>query len=147
FQCCFTTTARDQVLLATRAEVASYRDQESQWKALVKSAESKLNDWLAEQKQPHVAALRGAKIDALPISNGDKSLLKEQPGAEAAQRLAKQHDKELQISDDDFRRVFTEQQRQQWDTLKREIDSIKGSGLRRPPTALAIVDRATEPEP
>ena len=47
-----------EVLLATRAEAARYREQESRWKERLKAAQDALNDWLAEQKKPHAAALR-----------------------------------------------------------------------------------------
>ena len=84
-QCAFTTTRREEVLLATRAEAARYREQEARWKERLKAAQDELNAWLAEQKKPHAAALRNAKIDALPIGDEDKALLKEQPDSEAGE--------------------------------------------------------------
>ena len=73
-QCAFTTTGREEVLLVTRAEAARYREQEARWKGRVKAAQDELNDWLAEQKKPHTASLRNAKIDALAIGDEDKAL-------------------------------------------------------------------------
>ena len=106
-----------------------------------------MNAWLTVQKQPHAAPLRHAKIDALPIGDGDKALLKEQPSSEDAKKLAKKHEKALAISDDDYRRAFSDEQRRRWDTLKEGLEAVKRPEPRRPQTALAIVDRQATPEP
>ena len=45
-QCAFTTTRREEALLATRAEAARYREQESRWKERSKAAQDELNAWL-----------------------------------------------------------------------------------------------------
>ncbi len=146
-QAAFTTTARGNVFLATRAEVAQYREQESRWNEQVQPVQGRLNDWLAEQQKPHTTTLRHAKIDALSIDNPDKKLLKEQPESAAAKRLARQFERALKLSDDDFRRVFTDAQRRQWDALKNDLDVAQSSRPRPPPTALAITESKTEPEP
>jgi uncharacterized protein DUF1553 len=106
-----------------------------------------LKTWLTEQKKPHAVPLRNAKIDALAISDLDKSLLKEQPDSEAGKKLAKQHEKALVISDDDYRRAFSDAERRQWNALKEETEIVKRSEPQRPPTALAIVDSQATPEP
>ena len=46
-------------------------------------------------------SLRHAKIDALPIGDAEKALLKEQPDSEEAKKLAKKHEKALAVTDDD----------------------------------------------
>jgi mono/diheme cytochrome c family protein len=146
-QCAFTTTTRDETLLVTRAEAARYREQESRWKERLKTAQHQWNEWLTEQKKPHAAALRNAKIDALAISDEGKSLLKEQPDSEAGKKLAEKLKKALAVSEDDYRRAFSDEQRRRWDALKEEIEIVKRSEPQRPPTALAIVDRQATPEP
>ena len=146
-QCVFTTTARDHVLLTTRAEAASYREIESQWSARLKAAQAQLNDWLAEQKKPHSAGLRSARIAALPISDDEKTLLIEQPDSEAAKTLARQHEKALAISEDEYRRVFSDEQRQRWDEIKAALAGVQSAQPVRPQTVLAIVDKQPEPEP
>src|SRR5262249_51672418 len=146
-QCAFTTTARDNVLLTTRAEAAAYRAREAQWGARQKVAQQKLNNWIDEQKKPHEPALRNARIEALPISDAEKKLLKEQPAPEAAKKLAKKHEKALSIGDEDYRRVFTAEQRRQWDALKNELDAVQRSRPQSPPTALALIDKKAQPEP
>jgi hypothetical protein len=146
-QCAFTTTARSDVFLAPRAEVARFQERESRWNQRLKAAQKQLNDWLAEHQKPHTASLRNQKVDALPITKDEQKLLKEQPDSEAAKKIAKQHEKKLQLSDDDYRRVFTKEQLQKWDSLKNEVQSIERAQPAGLPTALAIVDKKSEPEP
>jgi hypothetical protein len=146
-QCAFTTTARANVLLTTRAEAARYRAREAEWDRRRLAARRELSAWLDEQKRPHAASLRGAKIDALAVGDAEKKLLKEQPASEAAQKLAKRYEKALALSDDDYRRVFTDEQRRRWDALKRDLDAAERSRPASPPTALAVIDRRPEPEP
>src|SRR3954454_24464299 len=82
-QCAFTTTKREEVFLATRAEAARYHEDVSRWKGRLKSAEDALNNWLAEQKKALAESLRNAKIDALAIGGEEKAILKEKPDSEA----------------------------------------------------------------
>ena len=107
-QCAFTTTARGNAFLASRAEVAHYRKQEAEWNEGLKPIQNRLNEWLAEQQKLYATALRHVKIDRLSIDNADKTLLKEQPESAAAKRLARALERELKLSDSDFRRVFTD---------------------------------------
>jgi hypothetical protein len=146
-QCAFTTTTREEVLLLPRAEAARYREEQSRWEGRLKAARDELEGWLAEQKPPHAAALRDAKIDALAIADEDKARLREQPDSEAGKQLAERHKEALAISDDDYRRAFSDEQRRRWDDLKEKVESAERSEPRRPPTALAIVDRQATPEP
>src|SRR5262249_21230800 len=62
-------------------------------------------------------------------------------------KLAKQHAKALAISDDEYRRAMTEDERGRWDVLKNEVEFIVRSRPQSPPTALAIVDLKPQPEP
>lgn len=147
-QCAFTTTARDKnLLLATRDEASRFREQDAEWNQRLKAAQTKLNDWLSEQKQPHTMGLRHAKIDALPINEDQKKLLKEQPDSDAAKKLAKQHEKALTLSDDDYRRLFDESQRSQWDVLAKKVAAVQQTRPQSPPTALAIADKQADPVP
>jgi hypothetical protein len=135
------------VLLVNRADAARFREQESQWNARLKAAQSKLDAWLAAEKEPHTGALRNARIDRLPVADTEKKLLKEQPDSDAAKRLAKKHEKALKVSDDEYRRVFTEAARAQWAALEKELEAVRRSRPQAPPTALAVVDKKPEPEP
>jgi hypothetical protein len=146
-QCAFTTTARGEVPLASRADVVRSRDDNTKWNQRLKAAQTKLNDWLAEQKKPHTAALLKGKIDGLALSDEEKRLLKEQPESDAAKKLAKQHEKALALSDDDYRKAFGDEQRRHWDALQRELDEVRRAQPRTPPTALAITEKSAEPVP
>ncbi|HZN34187.1 MAG TPA: DUF1553 domain-containing protein, partial [Pirellulaceae bacterium] len=126
-------------------EVARRRERETRWQERRGRAESQLSSWLEETRKPHAAALRTAKIGSLPVGDDEKKLLQEQPDSEAAKKLAKKHEKALAISDEDFRRVFSEEQRQKWDALKKEVADIQRESPPALPTALAITD--TRPEP
>jgi hypothetical protein len=145
-QCAFTTTSRDSVLLGTRAEVRKYKSEKAAWDGKLKAGQKKLDDWLAEQKKPHVVEVRAAKIEALTINDDDKKTLKEQADSEAGKKLAKKFEKSLTTSDEDFRKVFTDEQKAKWDELKKEVEAVKKAEPAKPQTALAIVDTKTEPE-
>jgi hypothetical protein len=146
-QCAFTTTSRDNILLATRADAAAYREADRRWSERLNAAQSKLNSWLAEQQKPHAAALTNKKIDSLPITAEQKTQLKKQPHSEAAKKLAKRHQKALQLSDEDYRQVFSDELRKTWDGMKRAVDAVQRKKPKSPPMALAITDIKAEPQP
>jgi hypothetical protein len=146
-QCAFTTTARADVLLATRAEEADFRAREAGWNARRRAAQHKLDAWLGEQKGRHAASLRVAKIDALAIGDAEKKVLKEQPASAEGKKLSRRHEKALALSDVDYRRALTDDERRQWDALKRDVDDARRSRPQAPPAALALVDKMAEPEP
>jgi hypothetical protein len=146
-QCAFTTTAPGNVFLAPRADVSRYREEEARFKERLQGAQAKLSGWLAEQEKPHTARLRDAKIDALPVSDGEKKLLREQPDGDAAQNLSKKHRDALAISDDDYRGSFGEEQRRTWDALKEEVEAVQRGKPTPPPRALAITDTKPTPQP
>lgn len=146
-QCAFTTTARDEVFLATRAEVSQYRELDAQWNKRRKAAENALTVWLSEQKSPKLAALQNAKIDALAISKEEKATLTEKPDSDAGKKLAAKHRKAIALADDDYRQGFNDDQRRRWENLKNERDAAQRNQPTRPPTALAIIDKKPEPEP
>jgi hypothetical protein len=146
-QCAFTTTARANVLLTTRAAAADYRAREAKWNERRQAAQRRLDAWLGDQKKRHAASLRGAKIDALAITDAEKMVLKERPDSEEGKKLARRHEKALALSDDDYRRVVTDDERRQWDALKRDVDIVQRARPQSPLTALAIIDKKSEPEP
>jgi len=137
------------VLLGTRTEVKEYRDKKSIWDSQLKTAQKKLDDWLSEQKKPHTAALKLAKIDALEINDEEKKTLKEKPDSDAGKKLAKKFEKSLALADDDFRKLFTDEQRTKWDELKKEVEAIKKSGkteiITLTPEQDAAMRKAMEP--
>lgn len=145
-QAAFIGTARGEVYLATRDAVAKYRLEEEAWNQRVKPILKRLDDWLTDQKKPHEVALRHKKIDALAISDSDKTVLKEQPDSEQGKRLSKTNAKELLLADKEFRNVFTQEQRDHWDAMKKEIDQENRSRPIPPEKALAITESSREPQ-
>ena len=146
-QCAFTTTARGDVFLAPRADVARYRKDETRFQERLQGAEARLTNWLQERQKPHTAALRNAKVDALPVGPDEKKLLKGEPDSDAARKLAKKHRKALEIPEEDYRRAFNEEERRKWDVLKEEIERIRREKPEPPPAALAITETKTVPQP
>jgi hypothetical protein len=146
-QCAFMTTARAEVLLASRDDVSRYRRDEARFKERLANARSKLSRWLEERKKPHTAVLRAAKIAALPVSGDERKLLELEPESGASKRLSRKHEKALAISDDDYRRVFSEAERETWEALEQEIERIQREKPVSPPAALAITDAKTVPQP
>jgi hypothetical protein len=145
--CALTTTSRDNVLLTTRDKADRYRAADARWQEEHKAALAKRDDWLAKAQQPHRESLRQKKIDSLPVSDQQKKLLKDEPDSDAAKRLARQHQKALQLTDVDFREVFTAEERRTWDALNAELAGVQRRKPPSPPTSLAIVDVKSEPQP
>jgi len=112
-----------------------------------KQLKKRLDDWLAKQKEPHEEALRRIKIDGLTISDSDKIVLKEQPDSEQGKRLSQSQAKQLKLTDDDFRSVFTREQREQWSAMQQKLDQADRARPQPPPTALAITEASREPQP
>src|SRR5688572_23350051 len=96
-QCAFTNANRDNVLLGTRAEVKKYREKKAVWDSQLKTAQKKLDDWIAKEKKPHTAALKLAKIDGLKASDEEKKTLKEKPDSDSGKKLAKKFEKPLAL--------------------------------------------------
>lgn len=145
-QAAFIGTARGDVYLASREAVAKFHEDEAAGNQRVKPIQKRLGDWLAEQQKPHKDPLRRKKIEALSISDSDKKILKEQPDSEQGKRLSRTYAKQLELADNDFRSVFTQEQRDQWDALKRELDQANGSRPQAPTKALAITEASREPQ-
>ncbi len=144
-QSAFIGTARGNVFLGSRDAVAKFRRDEAAWTENFKPIQKHLDDWLAEQQRPHAVAVLWKKIDSQSLSNAEKTLLKEQPDSEEAKRLSRSLARELKISDNDFRRVFTQEQNDRWDALKKEVARAQQSRPQSPPTALAITESTPEP--
>lgn len=146
-QAAFMGTARGEVHLASRAAIAKYKDEESRWNERVIPLKKQLDDWLAEQKKPHAEALRRSKINALAISDLDKQVLREQPDSEQGKRLAKSHAKKLDVSEKEYRELFTQPQRDHWDELRQSLEQVNQTRPAPPQKALAITESSREPQP
>jgi len=145
-QCAFTTTARDNVVLATRHEAASYRDRAARWSEARDAAKSRLDKWWKEQKRLLTPALFETKIDALPITVEEKQQLRA-TDSELGIKLAEKFEELLKLTDDDYQAAFNDQQRQEGRRLQAELEAIDREEPESPPRALAIVDTGAAPEP
>jgi hypothetical protein len=146
-QSAFMTTARGDVFLAPRGEVFRYREEDARLDERLRRAQAKLKSWLTERQEPHAAALRRQKIDALRATSEEKRLLQEHPDTDAARKLAKKYRKELEVTEEDYRRVMSEEERGAWTALKGVVERLQGEKPPPPPTALAITDTKTVPQP
>jgi uncharacterized protein DUF1553/uncharacterized protein DUF1549 len=141
----FNSGDRAEVPLGPRAEVAKRREAEQAWKQQVDTARKELDDWLAAQKRPLTAQLQRARIEALPVSTAEKTLLAGSPNDPAAQQLSRKYARQLKIEDADYRPLFSEAQRARWDAL---AGAVRGLETRKPaplPVALAMADFVAAP--
>lgn len=146
-QCAFTTTVRENVLLATRNQVADFREADKQWRAKLLTAQKQRDDWFHVQQQKLQTKALSRRIDALSISEEEKKLLREQPESAGAKKLAKDHEKALKISDSEYVKAFDDVSLKTWNELQSAVDSIQNKPPPAPLSALAIVDSSADPEP
>lgn len=145
-QAAFIGTARGEVFLASRDAISKYHHEEKAWNQRMKPIQDRFNHWLDEQRKPHESKLRHQKIDGLSISPEEKTVLKEQPDSEPGKRLSQQHEQKLKLTDDDYRRVFTKEQRDTWDAMAHELEEVNRTRPQAPPTGLAITEPNGDPQ-
>ena len=138
---------RHEALLGTRAEVQAYEAAHADWQKEFSQAEDALKKLLGEQRKLRETQLRAEKIAALAISDNEKALLRGMPDTDDARKLAKQHEKALNVSDEDLQRSMDGEQRKQWDALNSTVTELKNAEPKSPPRALAFHDVAAEPKP
>jgi hypothetical protein len=136
---------RAQVLLGTRQEVEAFKRAKGEWDGQRKSAEGRLKEWLDGQKKSLGPTVRRQKIDRLPITDAEKSLLTDKPDAADAKALAKKHEKALAVSDADWRGAMDDAARRRWDELAAEVTAVRAREPKSPPTALAYRDFGAKP--
>ncbi|HTE19521.1 MAG TPA: DUF1549 and DUF1553 domain-containing protein, partial [Armatimonadota bacterium] len=141
----FNAGDRAEVPLASRAEVAKWREAEAAWKGQMEAARRELERWLSEQKAPLIGRVREDRVDALPISPEEKSLLKSMPDDPRARALAEKHGGALKSRDSDFRPLLSDAQRARWDELAVAVKTLEGKRPAPLPTALAMADFGARP--
>ena len=143
----FTTTKRQEHLLAPPEAVAEYRQRATDGQKRLALVQKKLHDWLEREKALLAAPLRQRKIAALPLAAEEKVLLA-LPADKTNQRqqeLLKKHGKALQLTDDDFRKEFDAKQLARWAALKQQVNAARQAKPQAPPTALTLTDAAPQP--
>jgi len=141
----FNAGDRAEVPLLPRAEAAQRRDAERTWKGRLDAARKELDAWLAEQKKPLTQQLRNARIDALPLGEPEKALLRDSPADPKARELARKYEKNLRVEDRDYRPLLTEAQQNRWDVLATAVRRIEAEKPAPIPTALAMADFGAQP--
>jgi mono/diheme cytochrome c family protein len=136
---------RAEVPLGTRAEVERYRRAKAAWDKERAAAEARLKEWLDGQKKALGPAVRGRKIDGLPLADADKALLRDKPDSPDARALAKKHEKALAAADADWRAAMDDAARRRWDELTADFAAIRNREPKSPPIALTFHDSGAKP--
>jgi hypothetical protein len=136
---------RGEVPLAPLAEATRYREAMPQWKGEFEAAKKRLDDWLKEAKKPHETAVRHAKLGTLKSSDDEKSLLKNNPDTVEAKELAKKFAKQLKVEDKDFRPFLSDDERAEWDSRERALQTVEARRPKPLPTVFAFADFGPKP--
>jgi hypothetical protein len=143
--CAFNGGDRAEVPLVPLEEVRRYREAEARWRGEFDPAKKQLEDWLKRATKPHEKAARQAKVDALKISDDEKTLLKNDPDNPQAKELAKKFSKELKVEDKDYRQFLSDEERAEWDTHAKTLRTVEARKPKPLPAALAFADFGAKP--
>lgn len=143
--CAFNGGDRAEVPLATLDAIRRYRDANGEWKKQFDSAKTPLDDLLRGARKAHETEARQAKIDGLKISDGEKTLLKNDPEGKEAKTLAKRYSKELKVEDKDLRTFLSDEERAEWDAREKTLKAVEGRKPQSLPTALGFADFGPKP--
>ena len=141
----FHTGGRQEVPLGSRADLKSYEQAKAQWDRRVKEAESERQKWLSDERKPLDEKLRAEKIATLKASDEEKATLRDQPDSEAGKKLAKKHEKALAITNDDLKRVMSDEQRRRWDELTGAVNQARQGEPAAPSKTFAFRDSSADP--
>ena len=143
----FQTGDRAEVPLVPHAEVVRHRERVAAWESRLKAVKDRRSRWRTESTRRLEASLRARKIDALAIGDSDKALLKDDPGSDRAEELARKFEGELRITDEDRRSAPGDDDRRQRKDIDREVAAVEAEKPPPLPTALAFVESRSEPVP
>ena len=136
---------RAELPLAPLNEVRLHREAVATWKRESDAVKKQLDEWLKKTRQPHEPAARHAKINALKISEDEKGLLKYDPDTSDAKELAKKFSKELKVEDNDYRPLFSDEERAEWDRREKALKTVEARKPKPLPTALGFADFGAKP--
>jgi hypothetical protein len=144
-QSAFNGGARAQVPLAPLDDVRRHREAEAKWKAEFDAAKKQHDDWLNEIRKAHATAARFAKVDALKLTDKEKSLLTDDPESKQAKELGKKFSRELKVEDKDYRPFVSETERGEWDEHEKAVKAVEARKPKPLPTALGFADFSDKP--
>jgi len=144
-QCAFNGGERAEVPLAPLEEARRYREAQGKWKEEFDAVKSRRDDWLKEAMKPHQTAVKHVKIDALKISDEEKALLRDNPDAKEAKKLAEKFSKELKVEDKDYRQFLSDEERAEWDAREKAFKEVEVRKPKPLPTALGFADFGPKP--
>lgn len=136
---------RGEVPLASPEKAAANRKELAKWKSEVETLEDRRDDWLNERKNKLAAAVRAAKIEKLPVSGDEKTLLRDRPNDDGAKKLAEKFAKELKVEDGDCVAALPDDQRARWMEIEREIEAVESRKPKDLSVAFAFKDFGSEP--
>ena len=144
-QSAFNGGDRAEVPLAPLEEVRRYREAHGKWKKEFDSVKKRFDESVSKARKSHEKAARHEKIDALKISDEEKTLLKENADSKEAKALAKKFSKELKVEDKDCRKLLSDEERAEWDTREKAFKEAEGRKPKDLPTAYAFADFSAKP--
>jgi len=144
-QSAFNGGERAEVPLAPIDEVRRYREAESKWRMEHDAAKKRLDDHLKAIRKAHEPAARHTKIEALKITDDEKTLLKNDPENKQAKDLAKKFSNEIKVEDKDYRPFLSEAERAEWDEREKAFKIVESRKPKPLPTALAFADFSAKP--
>lgn len=136
---------RAEVPLGTRAEVEQSTRIRAEWDKKRKQMEDDLKRWLDEQRMSQEPRLRAAKIDKLPITEGEKALLRERPNSPEAKAVAKIHERKIAVTDAEVKNAADDKARRLGDELAARLADLKKAQPKAIPSALAFRDLGPNP--
>ena len=145
-QSAFNGGDRAEVPLAPLEEVRRYREAHGKWKKEFDSVKKRFDEFVDKARKSHEKAARHAKIDALKISDEEKTLLKENADSKDAKALAKKFSKELKVEDKDCRKQLPDEERAEWDAREKAFNEAKAREPKALPTAYAFADFSAKPK-
>ena len=144
-QSAFNGGDRAEVPLAALEKVRRYREAHEKWKTEFDSARKPFDEWVSKARKAHEKTARHEKIDALKITDEEKTLLKENADSKEAKALVKKFSKELKIEDADCRKLLPDEERAEWDMREKAFKEAKGREPKALPTAYAFADFNAKP--
>jgi len=144
-QSAFNGGDRAEVPLAPLEEARRYREAHGKWKKEFDGVKKRFDEFVSKARKSHEKAARHAKIDALKVSDEEKTLLKENADSKEAKVLAKKFSKELKVEDTDCRKLLPDEERAEWDARETAFKEAKGREPKALPTAYAFADFSAKP--